>query len=217
MALIQASLSELQAQSPTHGHLCCATNAYFAGGLEVDRLDALLHRISSTDDLLSDQRACVLFGRGSRPRRVYSDLQADLRVQVVWEGPFVPWLLRPLSWLAAAHGGLVKVLDRSAVADTFRNLADLALVELYSFEAESLESVVNTVLRDRWRAQIGPVVGSTPAYFCLGVDGDSRDTAEGLFAWSSFGAECPVSLRSAIDSVVATAGAPGLSADSEAD
>jgi hypothetical protein len=211
MALIPASLPELKAQLPDHVHVYRATTAYYEGPLSISERDSLLKTVSTSQDLISDRRSCVLFGYGSRPRRIYSEFRADSRVRLLWDGPFVPWPLVPVSWIAAAHGGLVQLLDRSAVAEVFRTMGELAMVELYSFGSARLDAVVEVALSGRWRARIGPVAGSDPAYFSLGADGDNPDSPEGILGWVSFGGECPTSLQLVAESVAAnSSGAGGL-------
>jgi hypothetical protein len=195
MALLQASLQELKTEAPNHGHLYPATTAYYEGPLAETELDSLLQTLSMNRELASDERACVLFGYGSRPRRVYSELGANSGARVLWDGVFVPWPLLPISWIAAAHGGLVQLVERSALAEVFRSMSKLAMVELFSFNAAGLQTVVQAVVSGRWRARIGPLAGADPGYFSLGVDGDNHQSAEGLLGWVSFGGECPPSLR----------------------
>jgi hypothetical protein len=195
MGLAQASIQELKAHAPNHGHLYSATTHYYEGPLVEAELDSLLQALSTSRELASDGRACVVFGYGSRPRWVYSELRANAGARVLWDGAFVPWPLLPISWIAAAHGGLVQVVERSALPEVFRTLSELAMVEMYSFDSARLEAVVQAAKTGRWRARIGPLAGADLAYFSLGVDGDNHESADGLLAWVSFGGECPMSLR----------------------
>ena len=64
-----------------------------------------------------------------------------------------------MALLAAAHGGLIQATDRDQAKPAVLRLANLAMVELYSFRADLLNTVAEHVRQARWRAHIGPLVG----------------------------------------------------------
>jgi hypothetical protein len=175
-----------------------ATSALLEGPITRAELASLLRHVSACGNLLNEQRACVLFGRGSQTRREYRELGQIAGLRILWQGDFVPWWLLPLAIIAASHGGLVQVTDRAQATQAMLRLADLAMVELHCFRADLLDAVVQHVRQKRWRADVGHLVGNDPSYFTLGVDGDSHESATGAFAWLSYGVECPDDLRSSV-------------------
>jgi hypothetical protein len=199
--MTERSISELRARHPNHVGVRGATSAFHEGPIARAELASLMTRVSACEDLLNEGRACMLFGRGSQTRQEYRDLARIEGLSILWQGEFVPWWMLPLALIAASHGGLVRVMDRTRAAQAMLRLADLAMVELYSFRVDLLDEVLEHVRQHRWLADVGRVVGNDPDYFTVGVDGDSNESATGAFAWASYGAECPADLKS---SVVAT-------------
>ena len=170
-------------------------NRYFESELDEAGLASLLSSISSLGPLSADDRTCALFGFGSQTRDLYRTLGDTSGLDVVWRGDFGPWWLRPLTFIAAAHGGLIRVRDTGAVPEALTPLAHLAMVELYSFKSELWQRVEEYVLRAQWRSFIGLMIArEDPSYFCLGVDGDDPDVA-GYKVWCTFGPECPAALE----------------------
>ena len=181
------------------GHVYAET-ARLAEG-PISREEFLSMAAAVSDHLLTgESRACVAYGYGSRPRALYQQLRHDPDVSLLWDATISPWWMKPLALLAAAHGGLVQIRSPRRVTTLMDELSELAMTELYSFPRTVLKNVRSYVEQNTWRSFPGEVVGQDSAYFCLGVDGDSRDAPDtGHFAWVSYGSECPESLVRAIE------------------
>lgn len=178
----------------TNEHVLQKTVAYCEGDVTQEILFEIIEHLTGSPSLLGKNRVCALFGFGSRTRQAYFDLRADSTVSVVWSGACLPWPLRPIGFFVAAQSGLVLINDRHGLKRAFENLATLAMVELYSFNTQFLERVVDHVKVRTWRSRIGQVIGYDETYFCFGVDGDSTYTKTGLFGWYSHAARCPTDL-----------------------
>lgn len=198
MPLTERSIAELKTRNANHALLYGATSSYRDGPITPAELASIMQHISACGNLANEKRARVVFGRGGQTRQSYRELGQTQGLSILWQGAFLQWRLRPLVIVAAAHGGLVRVTDSAQAARAMLGLADLAMVELYSFRADLVEAVVHHVRQDRWRASVGRLVGNDPTYFAIGVDGDSRDSATGAFSWVSFGSECPEELKSSV-------------------
>ena len=198
MSLAEKSVDDLRQQNPNHAFVYRETYSYRDGSVAPSELEQILGSVSACESLATHKRACVVFGRGSQPAGAYRELAQSPGVHVLWHGEFTPWWLRPLALLAAAHGGLIQATDRDQAKPAVLRLANLAMVELYSFRADLLNTVAEHVRQARWRAHIGPLVGVDPGYFCLGVDGDSRESSTGIFAWASYGTGCPDDLKASV-------------------
>ena len=198
MPLTEQSIRELKAQNPKHVFLHGATSSYHEGPVSPAELASLMKRVSDCGNLVNEKRACVVFGRGSQTRQEYREIGQIRGLSILWQGAFTPWWLLPLAIVAAAHGGLVLVMDGSQAAPLMLRLSNLAMVELYSFRADLLDAVVEQVRQERWRADVGPVVGNDPSYFTVGIDGDSHESVTGVLAWVSYGADCPADLKSLV-------------------
>jgi hypothetical protein len=198
VALTERSITELKNQNASHAFLHSATSSYRDGPMTPGELKSIMGHLSSRGDLANENRACVVFGRGSQTRQVYRELANTPGLSVLWQGAVVPWWLLPLAIVAAAQGGLVRVTASDQAGRAMLRLTNLAMVELHSFRADLLEGVVQHVRQNRWRASIGRLVGKDPSYFTLGVDGDNSDCATGIFAWSSYGSECPAELKALV-------------------
>src|SRR5262249_5556878 len=156
------NIPELRTQSPRHAFLHPATSCYRDGPMTSTELASVLDQVSACDALANDKRACLVFGRGSQTRQVYRELERTQGLQILWQGPTTPWWLLPLSLVAAAQGGLVRVKERVQAAQAMLRLAHLAAVELYSFQADLLPSVAEHVKQNRWRSNVGDLVGNDP-------------------------------------------------------
>jgi hypothetical protein len=121
-------------------------------------------------------------------------LRQNADTEVLWCMPMLPLCAWPLSLIAAAQGGLVVVKTAEALEQALFMLADLAMVELYSFSDALLPSVQDHVVRYRWRSRVGRVIGGDPGYFCFGMDGDWEEPP----AWYSYGRACPVEIQDAL-------------------
>jgi len=179
-----------------HGHVYQETTEYFNGAIGSSDLERLLESVTNAASLLEPGRACVIYGYGSSTRSLYRQLDELDGIVVLWHANFGPWWMKPLLSVAASRGGLLQVTNREAAAVAFLPMAHLAMVELYSFRAELLPSIVKYVRKNTWRSFIGTLLGEEdPSYFCLGVDGDVPDNDLDYFGWVSFGGECPVDLQ----------------------
>ena len=194
--LSERNISDVKSHWPEHWHIYAeAPNRYFESQLDEDALSQLLSRLGESDSLCSQERTCALFGFGSQTRGLYRTLDDTPGLEVVWRADFGPWWLRPLGLIAAAHGGLIRVGNAKALPGTVRDLARLAMVEVYSFRSELWPRVEEYVLAARWRSFIGShLAHEDRSYFSFGVDGDSPDT-DAYVVWSSFGPECPKNLQ----------------------
>jgi hypothetical protein len=197
VAFTERNVADLRAKNPGHAFLHPATSCYRDGPITSSELASIIEQVSACDTVANDKRVCLVFGRGSQTRGVYRELERTHGLEVLWQGPVMPWWLLPLALVAAAHGGLIRVTERTQAPQVMLRLAHLAAVELYSFRAELFPSVAQHVGQTRWRANIGHLVGNDPTYFTVGVDGDSHDAPTGIFAWVAYGAECPQDLKSA--------------------
>lgn len=166
------------------------------GTLSEAELDALLSRVASV--IPPAGWTWVLFGYGSSPRSRYQELTERENVDVLWSGSFVPWFLHPLSWIAAAHGGLLQVHEPSALPPVFRTLATQAMVEAYLVAATTVPALVVHANARTWRSRIGGIAEADAGYFCVGVDGDVIDPAIDFQGWASYGASCSQDLVDAL-------------------
>ena len=198
MSLTEQSIEVLRHENPNHAFVFRETKSYRDGPVVPDELERLADQVSRCESVVTPERACVVFGRGSQTRSVYRELSQSASIRILWQGSFMPWWLSPLALIAAAHGGLLQATDRSEAKRAVMLLANLAAVELYSFRVDLLDGVVEHVRQAKWRAHIGSRIAVDPGYFCLGVDGDSSDSATGIFAWVSYGPTCPDDLKAAV-------------------
>jgi hypothetical protein len=198
MTLTEKSVDALRTQNPNHAFVYDETVSYRDGPLAPAELERIVSQVSACECLATSQRACLLFGRGSQTRGTYQDLAKYPGVRILWQGAFCPWWLRPLTVIAAAHGGLIQATVGVQAKPLLLRLATLAMVELYSFRIDLLDTVAQHVNQAKWRGMVGTVVGADPSYFTLGVDGDSQESATGLFAWSSWGRACPADLKASV-------------------
>jgi hypothetical protein len=177
-------------------HIYPRTLEYFHGESNTDGPKHFIDQVAEAPSLLSPGRVCVLYGYGSRPTNTYRWIQDLEGIDLIWHDDFGPWYLKPLQFVAASHGGLMRVTERSALIETFGELAHLAMVELYSFRKSLLPGVIDYVRQMKWRSFIGTRIGAEDeSYFCFGVDGDSTNTDLQYFCWASYGEECPDDLR----------------------
>jgi hypothetical protein len=187
--LTERPISDFQGRR--HPHILEPTCAYYEGSISDQEFRTIVSRLALCDDLFGPDRACILFGYGSQPRRTYVEMRKTPGVRVVWEGPCMPLLAYPLSYLAAAQAGLVVVENGPAVQTALPMLAQCAMVELYSFSAPLLTRICTHVKRRRWRSKVGSIIGGDLSYYCFGLDGGWDEYP----AWYSYGPECPPRLR----------------------
>ncbi len=203
--LTEKSLAEL----PKRGvSVYESTDRYYSGELDEGQLTALLTAVAASHDLDGDGRTCILLGLGGQPKSVYERLKSADGLRIVWDGPFMPIPFYPLLLIAAAHGGLVLVEDRAALADAVIALSEQAILELYSARLRPLAKIKRCFKWDGLlcRHRTGRLIAADPAYFCLGAEYGSHDAPEGYCVWCSFGPDCPDSLRDVIQPFLATAG-----------
>lgn len=185
---------ELRERNPKDYWTFPETFKFFAGEPDRARLAAILENIASQENLLGDGRSCIVSGRGGQTRSVYKHLSSLSGIELMWDGSGLPLWAYPFSWIAASHMGLIRIDDRRQLVEVFDILSNRALVELHSFSTELLSGICNHVRRKKWRSKIGPIVGTDPTHFSFGADGDNFDSNTGIFAWCSFGRECPIRL-----------------------
>ena len=155
----------------------------------------LLNRLAESDAVSGQGRTCALFGAGSQTRALHRELASTPGLEVVWHADFGPCWLRLLGPFMAAHGGLVRILDASVLPETVRALANLAMVELFSFDSEHWPGVKEHVRAERWQSRVDTVLASEdPSYFCMGIDGDPMDS-QAYAVWTRIGTECAETLR----------------------
>lgn len=166
----------------------------FISELHVEDLEKLTNSLVETSSLINDSRFCIIYGYGNHPKRNYQILKNTEGVEVIWDGTFSPWWLKPLSFFAASHGGLIKIHDINQIPFVFTGLSNLAMVELYSFKKEILNKLISFVKTNRWLSFPAVVIMEDDSYFCLGANGDYAMSKTGILGWSSFGKNCPPDL-----------------------
>ena len=167
------------------------THECFEGDINEGAISTLGTLVSLRPSSGAVSRPCLLFGYGSQSRRTYSELKKQNGIRTLWDGPILPIWAYPISLIAACHGGLLLIEDSAATARALTTLAFQAMVELYSFSQALVPEVKAHVAANKWRSRIGSVICKDPSYFCLGIDGDNAQAKTGVFAWCSWGRQCP--------------------------
>ena len=177
------------------GTIYTSTVRYFEGDLTGPEYRAT-RRVLATSSLTAENgRTCLLFGYGSQPRHTYELLAPHSDIEVLWDGPFLPRPLWPLTLVVSCHGGLLLVNRSAAVKAALHVLSYRASVELFSFSSNLTNDVREHVLCRRWRSNIGPIIGNDPAYFSFSIERDHPGSETGIYATCSFGSECPAELQ----------------------
>ena len=177
------------------GTIYTSTVKYFEGELSGPEYRAARRVLATSLFAAENDRTCLLLGYGSQPYRTYALLSSHPDVEVLWDGPFLPRPLWPLTLFVACHGGLLLVKCSAAVKPALHVLSYRAMVELFSFSSDLTNDVRQHVQRRRWRSRIGPIIGNDPTYFSFGVERDHPHSETGIYAWCSFGSECPAQLQ----------------------
>ena len=192
--LEEKEIRALLERYPEHGHLYSTTACYWEGCLSRESLEALAEKTGRAEGLIENSRICIVYGYGSQLTTTYRKLQTLHGLEVVWNGNFGPWWLSPLFLVTACRGGLIRILEVKVIENVLLRLADLAMVELFSFSSELYSELLESIHKNKWRSFPGLIASKDDAYFCLGIDGDSSEVNTGIFGWCSYGPNCPSSL-----------------------
>lgn len=183
-------------RSGGNAHILEKTAAYFEGPLERNEFVNCAAKLGSIP--VPSGMIWGAYGYGSSPRRRYLSLSQLSGVKIRWMAPCVPWFLYPLSWVAACHGGFIEIAEPVRLEKCLDELSSLAMVEAYLVSRETVPTIDAYVRNNRWKSFIGEVAGVEARYFCVGADGDSRESETGLLAWCSYGPACGDSLVQAM-------------------
>jgi hypothetical protein len=188
----EGAVEDLKAKK--HPDILEQTSSYYWGAITDVEFRSVVSQLAACEVLFRPERACVLFGYGSKSRRAYASLRACAGISVLWEGPLMPLWAYPLSYLVAAQGGLVVASNGTAMEQAMLTLSRLAMVELYCFSSSLLPQVLGHVRLRRWKSEVGSVIGTDSSYYCFGLDGDWATYP----AWFSYGPQCPAQLKTLI-------------------
>lgn len=168
-----------------HSSLYAQASVLFAGPISSIELEACTVRLGTIKPPLGMVWLAIGYGSGTKSR--YERLRNMPGVDVLWDAPFVPWWLYPVSFIAACRGGLLKINRPEALGECAKELSHLAMFEAFLAPEQMTDGIVAYCRRNRWKSFIGHVIGRDSRFFCLGVDGDNHESATGMHGWVTAG------------------------------
>ena len=162
--------------------------------VQLERVEYTVTQIAKSTSINMADKVCYMYGMGSQPESVYSELKYLKGIDVIWYDTILPKIFKPLSFIVASYTGLIKVSDNSFLSKTFIKLIEMAMAGIYIFNKDYQDEFISQIKHNRRSPVSDHIIKKDPSYFIYQVDADNNESSTGIFEIISYGKNCPEEL-----------------------
>jgi len=167
--------------------------------VQMERVIYTVKKIANSDSINMSNKVCFIYGMGSQPRSVYSELNKLKGIDVIWYDTILPKVFKPLSYIVASYTGLIKVIDKTILPEIFTKLIEMAMAGIYIFDGNYQKEFVNQISQNKRSSTSDQIVKKDPSFFIYQVDADNYESSTGIFEIITYGKNCPEELIKIVD------------------
>ena len=163
------------------------------------RVEDVLQALSSSPNLLANDRGCYVYGMGGQPKALYEGLQTQSGVLVLWFDSIAPKWLRLIPGGVPSHSGLIKITDLSKLEGIFLLVSESSMAGIYFFKNALLEGFLSLVRVNASLAVIDQHVQTDNRCLIYQLDSNNASSETGQFEFLFAGDQC----RAEVDAISA--------------
>lgn len=148
--------------------------------------------LENSHSVINENRCCFVFVYGKQPKSKFEEIELLDGVELMSIEFYGPKILKVFSFIISGYSGLIKLNKSDNIGEILKNLSDLSMVGLFSFDSKFENSFVKYYFQSNYRSyDPEKFLKDDLSHFSFILDGDNLETQSGLVAITQFGKECP--------------------------
>lgn len=155
-------------------------------------LNKIFNSLENSQSIIGNNRSCYVFVYGKQRKNKLEEVSSLEGAELIAVNFYGPKILKLFDFMISGYSGLIKLNNSNSIGKILKNLSDLSMVGIFSFDSIFENNFLNYYYSNNYKSYYPEeFIKNNSSYFSFILDGDNAETESGVLAIASYGTKCP--------------------------